>query len=230
MDNKIKKDLRKAWSLHLEATHDQFAQEEIKLGPWTSYSLVNDPKHMAFVLSRYKFCAKMFDGKKNVLEVGCGDGFGAPIIAQSVEKLTGIDWEPRNIEGNKRRLKHLKNTEFLLMDISEHVPVDKYDGIFNIDVIEHLEPEYEKKFMDNMVNCLDKNGVLIVGTPNESASAHAHFRSDHQHINLKTAKSLKELFEKYFCNTFIFSMNDEVVHTGFYPMGHYLFAMGVGKK
>jgi hypothetical protein len=84
--------------------------------------------------------------------------------------------------------------------------------------------------MDNIVNCLDKNGVLIVGTPNESASKHAHFRSDHQHINLKSAKSIKELFEKYFFNTFIFSMNDEVVHTGFYPMGHYLFAIGVGKK
>ena len=64
MSNEIKKELRKAWNLHLESTHDQFAQEEIKLGPWTSYSLVNDPKHMAFVLSRYKFCAKMLEGKK----------------------------------------------------------------------------------------------------------------------------------------------------------------------
>ena len=26
------------------------------------------------------------------------------------------------------------------------------------------------------------------------------------------------------------SMNDKVVHTGFLPMGHYLFAIGVGKK
>jgi len=25
-------------------------------------------------------------------------------------------------------------------------------------------------------------------------------------------------------------MNDEVVHTGFHPMAHYLFAIGVGKK
>ena len=37
---------------------------------------------MAFVLSRYKFLAKMLNDKTNVLEVGCGDGFGAPIIAQ----------------------------------------------------------------------------------------------------------------------------------------------------
>ena len=74
------------------------------------------------------------------------------------------------------------------------------------------------------------NGVLIVGTPNESASMHAHFRSDHQHINLKNGKTIKELFDRYFYNTFVFSMNDEVMHTGFYPMAHYLFAIGVGKK
>lgn len=25
-------------------------------------------------------------------------------------------------------------------------------------------------------------------------------------------------------------MNDEVVHTGFYPMAHYLIALGAGRK
>src|SRR5262249_47894355 len=33
------------------------------------------------------------------------------------------------------------------------------------------------------------------------------------------------LLEKYFAHVFIFSMNDEVVHTGFSPMAHYLFAL-----
>jgi len=36
--------------------------------------------------------------------------------------------------------------------------------------------------------------------------------------------------DKYFENSFIFSMNDEVVHTGYEPMAHYLFGMGVGLK
>jgi hypothetical protein len=29
---------------------------------------------------------------------------------------------------------------------------------------------------------------------------------------------------------FLFSMNDEVVHTGFYPMAHYLFAVCADRK
>jgi hypothetical protein len=28
----------------------------------------------------------------------------------------------------------------------------------------------------------------------------------------------------------LFSMNDETVHTGFYPMAHYLIALCCGKK
>lgn len=223
------KDSRVAWNLHIEATTDQFATDELHLGPWTSYSLMHDPKHMAFVLSRYKFCAKMLAGKSRVLEVGCGDGFGAPIVAQEVGALHCIDWEERNIVGNRRRLAFLKNVSFDVLDISESRPTGTYDGIFNIDVIEHLEPEFEKRFVENMVASLSAQGVLIVGTPNETAAQYATHRSDHQHINLKTAKTLNELLARYFSNVFLFSMNDEMVHTGYYPMAHYLFAMGVGK-
>ena len=224
------KESRLAWNLHIEATIDQFKTEEAILGPWTSYSLRNDPKHMVFVLARYKFCAKMLAGRGSVLEVGCGDAFGAPIVAHEVEKLHCVDWEERNIIGNRRRLSHLSNVTFEAADVSEGKLEGAYDGIFNIDVIEHLEPEFEKSFIENMVQSLNQHGVMIIGTPNETASKYATFRSDHQHINLKTAETLKALMDIYFHNTFMFSMNDEVIHTGYYPMAHYLFAMGVGKK
>ena len=224
------KDSRLAWNLHVEATVDQFKTEEACLGPWTSYSLRNDPKHMAFVLARYKFCAKILAGKDSVLEVGCGDAFGTPIVAQEVRKLTCVDWEERNIIGNRRRLSHLSNVTFDVADVSEEKLSGSYDAIFNIDVIEHLEPEFEKSFMENMVNSLSKNGIMIIGTPNETASKYATFRSDHQHINLKTAETLGALMDNYFHNTFIFSMNDEMIHTGYYPMAHYLFALSVGRK
>jgi 2-polyprenyl-3-methyl-5-hydroxy-6-metoxy-1,4-benzoquinol methylase len=221
---------RVAWNLHLEATTDQFGTEEARLGPWTSYSLIHDPKHMAFVLARYKFCAKMLSGKDSVLEVGCGDAFGTPIVAKEVKKLHCVDWEERNIIGNRRRLSHISNVTFDVADVSVEKPDGSYDAIFNIDVVEHLEPEFEDRFVSNMIASLVEHGVMIIGTPNESASHHATYRSDHQHINLKNAESLKTLMNRYFHNTFIFSMNDEVVHTGYYPMAHYLFAIGVGKK
>ena len=50
------------------------------------------------------------------------------------------------------------------------------------------------------------------------------------HVNCKDAPTLKLLLSVYFHNVFMFSMNDEVVHTGFYPMAHYLLALCCGKK
>jgi len=205
-----------SWKLHCEATIDQFAAKEISLGPWTSYSLIHDPKHLCFVLSRYKFCSKLLSGKEKVLEIGCGDGIGIPIMAQSVKQLHCIDWDDRNIQGNRRRLFMLKNVTYEYLDITEQKPKGVYDAALSIDVLEHIEPSNENAFFTNICQSLSPSGVLILGTPNKNASAYATKRSDIQHINLKTAEEFHQIAGKYFLNCFIFSMNDEVVHTGFY--------------
>ncbi len=202
----------------------------VPLGPWTSYSLLNDPKHMGFVLARYKFCAKMLEGKGLVLEVGCGDGFGTPVIAQAVKRVIAIEPETRHIKGNRRRLARIKNVEFRAMSICDTLPPEKFDGCFSIDVIEHLDRSLNKKFMENQAACLKSDGVCIIGTPNITANPYASQRSRVQHINLQSQKTLRAMMEKYFRNVFMFGMNDEVLHTGYPAMCHYIFGMGVGLK
>lgn len=224
---KQNKSAKEAYS---EGTDYQFATSEINLGPWTSYSLINDPKHMCFVLSRYKFCAKMLEGKKNIMEVGSGDGFGLPIIAQAVNHVYSVDWDKRLLEGNAKRLSHLRNVTYLNIDLNEDSPQIEVDAIFSIDVIEHLEPTKEANFFKNIVGCLKPQGVLITGTPNVTASQYATPRSQIQHINLKSMQTLRELTEKYFENVFMFGMNDEVIHMGYAPMCHYIWSLGVGLR
>ena len=226
-DAKKRKSAKKAYR---EGTDYQFNTPEFKLGPWTSYSLINDPKHMSFVLARYKFCAKMLEGKQTIMEIGSGDGFGLPIMAQLAEKVYAVDWDRRLLNGNAKRLKHLKNIEYLHVDLNKSAPKVKVDGAFLIDVIEHLEPEAEIVFLNNIVKCLKANSVLIIGTPNITASAHATPRSKVQHINLKSMDTLRKLMEKYFENVFMFGMNDEVLHTGYAPMCHYIWAVGAGLR
>lgn len=226
-DAKNRKSAKKAYR---EGTDYQFKTPEFKLGPWTSYSLISDPKHMSFVLARYKFCAKMLEGKKTIMEIGSGDGFGLPIIAQVAKKVYAVDWDKRLLDGNAKRLKHLKNIEYLHVDLNKSVPKVKVDGAFLIDVIEHLEPETERVFLNNIVKCLKTNSVLIIGTPNITASEYATPRSKVQHINLKSMDTLRELMERYFENVFMFGMNDEVLHIGYAPMCHYIWAIGAGLR
>ncbi len=224
------KSLQSAEKAYKKGTEYQFSTKEIKLGPWTSFSLINDPKHMCFVLSRYKFCSKMLAGKKVIMEIGSGDGFGLPTIAQSAEKVYAVDWDKRLLKGNAIRLKHLKNIKYLHVDLNKNSPDVKVDGAFLIDVIEHLEPKKEDIFFSNIIKCLKNDSVLIIGTPNVTAFQYATPRSKIQHINLKSMQTLYKLMEKYFENVFMFGMNDEVLHTGYAPMCHYIWAIGAGLR
>jgi len=200
------------------------------LGLMTNQVWHDDPKRLLFVLSRYKFVAKMLSGKKRVLEIGCGDAFATRIVAQEVGRVCAVDFDPVFIKDIKARM-----IDKLAFDCQQHDilsgPVSgSYDAAYSIDVIEHILKKDEDVYMRNIVSSLDDHGVFIVGTPTTQSQMHASQQSKEGHVNCKDHKKLKELMARYFQNVFIFSMNDEVVHTGFYPMAHYLFAIGVGKQ
>jgi hypothetical protein len=84
--------------------------------------------------------------------------------------------------------------------------------------------------IDNILKCLPADGVLITGTPNKAAHQYASPQSKALHINQKSLEDLRTLMEKYFRNVFMFGMNDEVLHTGFGPMCHYIWSLAVGKR
>ena len=75
-----------------------------------------DPRGLLFSLARYKFVSKMFESKKNVLEVGCGDGWYSKIVAQTVKKLTISDNDPIFI-GNMKENKKIRNIKIILHDM-----------------------------------------------------------------------------------------------------------------
>ena len=119
---------------------------------------------------------------------------------------------------------------YLHLDLNKTRPNIKADAIYSIDVIEHLDPEHEDMFVENMIECLTSNGILITGTPNITANQYASERSRVQHINLKGIKELRALMDRYFENVFMFGMNDEILHTGYAPMCHYIWSIAAGKK
>ena len=84
-------------------------KDKVLLGSYASYEWMNDPKHLLFKMSRYKFVSKMLNGKKNVLEIGAGDGFASKIVSEVVKNLDLCDvtesskkqYEIFNVEKNK---------------------------------------------------------------------------------------------------------------------------------
>lgn len=201
-----------------------------KLGIEKNANWHTDPKRLAFVLSRYKFVAKMLSGKNRVLEVGCGDGFPMPIILQEVESVHGVDIDPIFIDDIAERVSEKWPFTFAVHDMLSGPVAGEYDAAYSLDVLEHIAPKDERKFIENILASLSDNAVLIIGMPSLESQAYASPLSKIGHVNCKTGADLKALMLEYFHNVFMFSMNDEVVHTGYQPMAQYLFAIGVGVK
>ena len=200
---------------------------DIKLGKHISAAWTRDPKHLGFVLARYKFVSKMFDGFKSVLEIGAGDGFCSWVVKQNVKQLALSDIEKINLEVYDKKF---HKTEYFIHNFIKSKLKKKYDGIYLLDVIEHINKISEHIFFRNLSHSLKKNGVMIVGTPSLESQKYASVPSKIGHINCKSYYDLKKIMQKYFERVFMFSMNDEMIHTGYYGMSHYLFAIGVQKK
>ena len=213
-----------------QAQFDNYRADQNLLGPYTCHIWHTDPRHLGFLLARYKFVAKMLEGRRRVLEVGCGDGLGIPVVAQTCGSVHGIDAEPLVIASCLDRL-HRTACSFEMMDITARSPVGgPYDAAYSLDVIEHIPGDREPLFYRHIAAALSDDGVLIVGTPNYTAAPWAGPESAEGHINLKTHSQLRADMGLHFRNVFSFGMNDEVLTTGFGPMCHYIFAMGVGVR
>jgi cyclopropane fatty-acyl-phospholipid synthase-like methyltransferase len=197
------------------------------LGLMTNQVYHDDPRRLAFILARYKFVAKMLSGKKRALEVGCGDAFGTRLVLQELDYVCCVDFDPVFVEDVKSRMETKWRFDCFVHDFVSG-PIDtRFDAAYAIDVLEHIHPDNEDKFLSNIVSCLSTDGVMILGTPSLQSQAYASPQSKAGHINCKDHRELKELMLRFFHNVFIFSMNDEMVHTGFYPMASFLFALGV---
>jgi cyclopropane fatty-acyl-phospholipid synthase-like methyltransferase len=196
-----------------------------RMGFMTSWAWVDDPKRLAFMLSRYKFVAKMLAGADKVLEIGCGDGFGTRVVAQAVGSVVAIDFDPDFIESAKATASDKYPIEFRSHNMLKGPVPKDFDGCYCLDVLEHIAPADEDAFLANVVASLSPSGSLIVGTPSLESQPYASKFSRLGHVNCKTQSALREFLLRYFHNVFSFSMNDEVVHTGYEKMAQYNLAL-----
>lgn len=197
-----------------------------KFGLMANESWNQDPKRTLFTLARYKFISRMLAGRKKVLEVGCADAFGTRIVQQSVGHVTAVDFDPLFISDVKERMNPHWPLEAFVHDVLKGPIPGRYDAAFAMDVLEHIRPEDEVPFVGNVLKSMERDGVVIFGMPSLESQAHASPQSRAGHVNCKNGDDFKRFMETFFHTVFVFSMNDEVVHTGFYKMAHYLIAVG----
>jgi 2-polyprenyl-3-methyl-5-hydroxy-6-metoxy-1,4-benzoquinol methylase len=201
-----------------------------RLGLMTTWAYQDDPKRLAFTFARYKFVAKMLSGAGKVLEVGCGDGFISRVVRQEVGELKGVDFDPALIVDAEANRSEQWPIEFAWHDMLKGPVSGEFDAAYALDVLEHIPAEVEDRFIRHMIMPVKDQGVVIIGMPSLQSQSYASKQSKEGHVNCKDQRDLKKLMEKYFHNVFAFAMNDEVLHTGYHAMAHYVLVLCCSKK
>lgn len=214
-----------------ELLHDVVEKHGIsQLGLMVNQSWNQNPRQILFTLAHYKFVSKLLSGKRSVLEIGCADAFGTRLVQQEVGHVTAVDFDPVFIKDAKSREdKNWPITLFVHDMLSGPVP-GIFDAAYCLDVLEHIKPADEHAFMTSLLASIPFEAPVIIGMPSLESQIYASPQSKAGHINCKSGQNLKDGLGRYFHNVFVFSMNDEVVHTGFLPMAHYLLAVCCGKR
>lgn len=204
--------------------------KEIMIGDYVSYWFLNSPRRLLHYFSYYKFASKMIGKDKEVLDVGCNEGLGTYLLAKECGYAKGIDSDTLAIENAKKNFGNINNIQFETLDFFNYSDSKKWDAIVSFDVIEHILPEKADDFLKKITLMTKQEGLIVIGTPSYNSQKYASEITKKGHVNIYTHERLECELRQYYDIVFILSANDEVIHTGFYPMAHYYLAIACKKK
>ena len=207
-------------------------EQGVTLGPHASYQWNNSRRHLLFSAARYKFAMKMIGniydaGEKEILDLGCSDGFGTYYIAEYAKYVLGVDFDEEAIAYAKEN--QYDNIEFRLENFLNQ-DYGQFDGVVSFDVLEHIYPEHEKEYMETVTKNLKQTGIAVIGTPSLESQQYSKENVTGAHVNVYNGEKLYAMLSRYFNNVFLFTQNDEVIHTGHLRMANYLIAVCSYKK
>ncbi len=205
----------------------------VTLGPSASDQWLRAPEHLAMVLARYRAASALIGTAQSVLEVGCGEGIGARILAAG-RVYMGIDPNLRALEAAMAHLGHRGGTVLdtdLIEDTIETL-ASRYcaESVVALDVIEHVQPDRDGDFIDAIVSHLTEDGVCVIGTPSAAFDHLASEQSRASHVNTYTHDRLSALMAEHFRIVQSFGMQDTALHLGHPEARHYLLMCGIGTR
>lgn len=113
----------------------------------------------------YEFCLPFVEENK-VLDLGCGEGYGAFYLADKAGRIIGVDIDKDIVKHAKEKYRK-DNLAFEVMDPKRlDFPDKTFDAVISLHVIEHVPPNKIQEHLQEVKRVLKGKGIYIVATPN----------------------------------------------------------------
>ncbi|MGE2814262.1 class I SAM-dependent methyltransferase [Mycobacterium heidelbergense] len=99
---------------------------------------------------------------RDVLEAGCGEGYGADLIAGVARRVVAVDYDEAAVAHVRARYARVEVMQANLADLP--LPEASVDVVVNFQVIEHLWDQAQ--FVAECARVLRPSGLLMMSTPN----------------------------------------------------------------
>jgi O-antigen chain-terminating methyltransferase len=134
-----------------------------------------------YVRQGQKFYLPFFQGRADVLDIGCGRGEFLELMRDAGVPARGIEQSAESVA--LCRQKGLAAEEADLFAYLAAQPEARFDGIFCGQVVEHIEPDRLPELVSLASSRLARGGVLAIETPNPECLAifATHFYLDPTH-------------------------------------------------
>ena len=196
----------------------------------------DEQKYLMFLrhLRAYEY-AKEFVNDKNVLEIGCGSGYGSKFLSQFAKSITTVDIDKDSLEYAKKNNSN-SNIEYINANILEGINKNdqSYDIAISFQVIEHIYSKDSGKFLNEIKRLLKPDGKIIITTPNRKFRLYPFQKPKNKYHKIEyTPKKLKKLLTNYFqdvkisvirSSKTIETVEKKRVKT---PLHHYLFLLPI---
>lgn len=157
----------------------------------TSSKIISDNPLFQRTLKAYHLVAPHIHG--NVLEIGCGEGYGVELLYKNAAQLTLIDKSPYTAEIIKKKYPKATIIQEKIPPLTQ-LATNSFDVIVSFQVIEHIEDA--TLYLQEIHRVLKPTGKAYISTPNALKT----IARNPWHYREYTFENLSNLFKETFSN------------------------------